>query len=128
MLKTLENTKFANSPIIAVAANVGASDVEEIQRMGMDELITCLREQSYIPSRSPSGSFLFAVDHCFSIRYFICFDFKKRFIVLGFQCNKLSAKLYFNYNVDFLKRFLQLDKSKNTLFILVCQETKRLLT
>jgi len=55
MLKTLENTKFANSPVIAVAANVGASEGDQLQRIGMDELITCLREQSYIPSRSPSG-------------------------------------------------------------------------
>ena len=69
MLKTLENTRFANSPIVPVAANVGASDdVKDIQRIGMDDLITCLCNEMYIPSRDTNGAFLFAVDHCFSIR------------------------------------------------------------
>ena len=69
MLKTLENTKFANSTVIAVAANVGASESStEVQRIGMDQLITCLQSQAYVPSRNPKGSLLFSVDHCFSIR------------------------------------------------------------
>ena len=69
MLKTLENTRFANSPIIPCAANVGASDdTNEIRRIGMDDLITCLCRETYIPSRDAKGPFLFSVDHCFSIR------------------------------------------------------------
>lgn len=70
MSKTLENTKFANSPIIAVAANVGAGETQSanVQRIGMEELIACLKQQSYLPNRNPSGAFMFAVDHCFSIR------------------------------------------------------------
>ena len=71
MLKTLENTRFANSPIIPCAANVGASDTNTtnpIQRIGMDDLITCLSRETYIPSRDAKGPFLFSVDHCFSIR------------------------------------------------------------
>lgn len=71
MLKTLENTKFANSPIMAVAANVGAVESTQsssAQRIGMEELIACLKQNSYMPTRNPSGPFLFAVDHCFSIR------------------------------------------------------------
>uniref|UniRef100_A0A7M5VGU5 Selenocysteine-specific elongation factor n=2 Tax=Clytia hemisphaerica TaxID=252671 RepID=A0A7M5VGU5_9CNID len=69
MLKTLENTKFANSTVIAVAANVGASEITtDVQRIGMDQLITCLQSQAYIPTRNPEGSLLFSVDHCFSIR------------------------------------------------------------
>ena len=71
MLKTLENTKFANSPVVAVAANVGAKDATDVsprERIGMEELIECLRDRSYIPQRNPTGAFMFAVDHCFSIR------------------------------------------------------------
>ena len=68
MLKTLENTRFANSPIIAVAAKPGGPDAPETDAIGVKELIDCLNTHVYFPKRDPSGSFIYSVDHCFSIR------------------------------------------------------------
>ncbi|XP_054639418.1 selenocysteine-specific elongation factor [Dunckerocampus dactyliophorus] len=67
--KTLENTRFKDCPVIAVAAKPGgpeAPDAEEPQ--GVSELIELLKEQTYLPRRDPGGDLLMAVDHCFSIR------------------------------------------------------------
>ncbi|CAF90502.1 unnamed protein product, partial [Tetraodon nigroviridis] len=89
--KTLENTRFKDCPVIAVAAKPGgpeAPDTEEPQ--GVPELIEVwcslgmstlppefctsaspaqlLKEQTYLPKRDPGGDLLVAVDHCFSIR------------------------------------------------------------
>ncbi|XP_061687950.1 selenocysteine-specific elongation factor [Syngnathoides biaculeatus] len=67
--KTLENTRFKDCPVIAVAAKPGgpeAADVEEPQ--GVSELIELLKKQTYLPRRDPGGDLLMAVDHCFSIR------------------------------------------------------------
>nr|XP_061796623.1 selenocysteine-specific elongation factor-like isoform X2 [Nerophis lumbriciformis] len=67
--KTLENTRFKDCPVIAVAAKPGgpeAPDAEEPQ--GVSELIELLKEQTYLPQRDPGGDLLMAVDHCFSIR------------------------------------------------------------
>lgn len=69
MHKTLENTRFKDCPVIAVAAKPGgpeASDTEEPQ--GVPDLIELLKKQTYLPHRDPGGSLLMAVDHCFSIR------------------------------------------------------------
>ncbi|TRY55006.1 hypothetical protein DNTS_020747 [Danionella cerebrum] len=69
MHKTLENTRFKNCPVIAVAAKPGgpeAPDTDEPQ--GITELIELLKAQAFFPRRDPSGSLLLAVDHCFSIR------------------------------------------------------------
>jgi selenocysteine-specific elongation factor len=98
LLKTLESTKFANSPIVAVAANLqqqtsgGESDKENLQgkmsdlklvadadsskeenvtgsMLNMETLIEALRNSTFVPSkRVESGQFLFAVDHCFQIK------------------------------------------------------------
>ncbi|XP_033647872.1 selenocysteine-specific elongation factor-like [Asterias rubens] len=68
MLKTLENTKFANSPVVAVAAKPGGPENADCQADGVDALIEELKRQSYLPSRDSSGPMLYAVDHCFSIR------------------------------------------------------------
>ena len=69
MLKTLENTRFANCPILAVAAKPGGPEApESMQSEGITELIDELKRQSYLPQRDPSGPLLFSVDHCFSIR------------------------------------------------------------
>jgi len=68
MLKTLANTKFANCPIIPVAAKIGGSETESSDSIGLDDLVTCLKAEAYIPSRDATGAFLFSVDHCFSIR------------------------------------------------------------
>ncbi|XP_029286898.1 selenocysteine-specific elongation factor [Cottoperca gobio] len=67
--KTLENTRFKECPVIAVAAKPGgpeAADTEEPH--GVPELIELLKKQTYLPQRDPGGDLLMAVDHCFSIR------------------------------------------------------------
>nr|XP_057911378.1 selenocysteine-specific elongation factor isoform X2 [Doryrhamphus excisus] len=67
--KTLENTRFKDCPVIAVAAKPGgpeAPDTEEPQ--GVSELMELLKNQTYLPRRDPTGDLLMAVDHCFSIR------------------------------------------------------------
>ncbi|XP_077460021.1 selenocysteine-specific elongation factor isoform X2 [Stigmatopora argus] len=67
--KTLENTRFKDCPVIAVAAKPGGpegADTEEPQ--GLSELIELLKQQTYLPLRDPEGDLLMAVDHCFSIR------------------------------------------------------------
>ncbi|XP_063071281.1 selenocysteine-specific elongation factor [Engraulis encrasicolus] len=69
MHKTLENTRFKDCPVIAVAAKPGgpeAADTEEPQ--GITELVEVLKQQAFLPQRDASGPLLMAVDHCFSIR------------------------------------------------------------
>jgi selenocysteine-specific elongation factor len=71
MLKTLEATPFNSCPIIAVAAKPGGatettSDCES--SIGISELIDTLTSCCYWPNRDSHGSFVFAVDHCFSIK------------------------------------------------------------
>ncbi|XP_071984318.1 selenocysteine-specific elongation factor isoform X2 [Engystomops pustulosus] len=69
MQKTLENTKFHGCPIISVAAKPGGPEAPESESaQGISELIELLKYQAYLPRRDPSGPFLMAVDHCFSIR------------------------------------------------------------
>ncbi|XP_007666510.2 selenocysteine-specific elongation factor [Ornithorhynchus anatinus] len=69
MQKTLENTKFHNSPIIPVAAKPGGPEAPETEAaQGISELIELLRAHTTLPTRSPLGPFLMAVDHCFSIK------------------------------------------------------------
>nr|XP_021150250.1 selenocysteine-specific elongation factor isoform X1 [Columba livia] len=69
MQKTLENTKFSGCPIVAVAAKPGGPEAPESENpLGISELIEVLKSQAYLPSRDPSGPFLMAVDHCFSIK------------------------------------------------------------
>ncbi|XP_070564699.1 selenocysteine-specific elongation factor-like [Ptychodera flava] len=68
MLKTLENTRFANSPIIPVSAKPGGPEAPETEPEGVDELVQELKRQTYLPQRDTNGPFIYAVDHCFSIR------------------------------------------------------------
>ncbi|KAG8147306.1 hypothetical protein E2320_022345 [Naja naja] len=70
MHKTLENTKFHGCPIVSVAAKPGGPEAPEaLTPIGVSELIECvLKSEAYIPTRDPSGSFLMAIDHCFSIK------------------------------------------------------------
>ncbi|XP_038054019.1 selenocysteine-specific elongation factor-like [Patiria miniata] len=68
MLKTLENTKFANCPVVPVAAKPGGPDSPDTEAHGVDALIEELKRQAYLPQRDASGPMLYAVDHCFSIR------------------------------------------------------------
>lgn len=68
ILLTLQKTKFAGSKVIAVAAKPGGPDAPEQDPTGVKELIEAMQAFSYIPKRDNVGPFLFAVDHCFSIR------------------------------------------------------------
>ncbi|CAL8339024.1 unnamed protein product [Merluccius merluccius] len=67
--KTLENTRFKECPVIAVAAKPGGPEAPEADEpQGVPELMELLKRQTYLPRRDPHGSLLMAVDHCFSIR------------------------------------------------------------
>jgi len=69
MLKTLENTRFANSTIVAVAAKPGGNENETgDETIGINTLIECLNHNVYVPERNPEGPLIYSVDHCFSIR------------------------------------------------------------
>ncbi|XP_027624611.1 selenocysteine-specific elongation factor [Tupaia chinensis] len=69
MQKTLENTRGRGAPIIPVAAKPGGPEAPDTEApQGIPELIELLKSQIPIPTRDPSGPFLMAVDHCFSIR------------------------------------------------------------
>lgn len=68
MLKTLENTRFADSTVISVAAKPGGADNQEDKVIGIDKLIECLNQAVYVPARDSTGPFIYSVDHCFSIR------------------------------------------------------------
>ena len=68
LAKTLETTKFAGSPIIAVAAKPESPDECPTEPLGMKEMSELLATKAYVPQRNNSGPFLFAVDHCFSVR------------------------------------------------------------
>ncbi|CAG5129923.1 unnamed protein product [Candidula unifasciata] len=68
MWKTLETTKFANCPIVAVAAKPGGPEATETEAVGIQDLISAIQNNTYLPSRSEEGPFIFSVDHCFSIR------------------------------------------------------------
>ena len=65
MAKTLENTRFKDCPIVAVAAKCGANEDESI---GLTSLVDCIKSQSYIPKRDVAGPLMFSVDHCFTIK------------------------------------------------------------
>ncbi|XP_069120108.1 selenocysteine-specific elongation factor-like isoform X1 [Argopecten irradians] len=68
MLKTFEATKFANCPMVAVAAKPGGPEAPDTEALGLTELIDTLKANTYVPQRSSTGPFIFSVDHCFSIR------------------------------------------------------------
>uniref|UniRef100_G1KXB6 Eukaryotic elongation factor, selenocysteine-tRNA specific n=1 Tax=Anolis carolinensis TaxID=28377 RepID=G1KXB6_ANOCA len=69
MQKTLENTKFHECPIVSVSAKPGGPEAPEtVVPVGVSELIEVLKAEAYLPKRDPSGPFLMAIDHCFSIK------------------------------------------------------------
>jgi len=89
LLKTLENTKFANSQIVAVAANQQqqAGDVVSLNEINLEQLtldktlpppskmlhvdilLETIKNSTFFPEkRNVNGEFLFSVDHCFTIR------------------------------------------------------------
>ncbi|KRZ85777.1 Selenocysteine-specific elongation factor [Trichinella sp. T8] len=61
--KTLQNTSFADVPMVPVSA----LDEEE-KSQTLKTLIDRLVDQVYCPHRSAEGKFLFYVDHCFNIK------------------------------------------------------------
>ncbi|KAL5479990.1 hypothetical protein EMCRGX_G023603 [Ephydatia muelleri] len=66
---TLEATKFAGAPVVAVAAKPGGPDAPESeQSIDLHALVEVLSRHLFVPQRSGEGSFLYAVDHCFPIR------------------------------------------------------------
>ena len=67
--RTLETTKFAGASIVAVAAKPGGPEAPETEAViGVESLVEVLSQHVFVPSRSPSGPFIFSVDHCFPIR------------------------------------------------------------
>ena len=68
MLKTLENTRFANATIVSVAAKPGGNDNQGDEVIGISKLIECLNSNVYLPKRDSMGPLIYSVDHCFSIR------------------------------------------------------------
>ncbi|GJQ79541.1 hypothetical protein Trydic_g16388 [Trypoxylus dichotomus] len=56
------NTIFNDSPIVAISVSPTGD------RQGLSNLVDQISKYSFIPKRQSSGSFLFAVDHCFSIK------------------------------------------------------------
>jgi len=72
--KALAATKFANSPIIPLAANVGASELgASLNSMGLELLFDSMRSFIKPPPRNPAGPFLFAVDHWYALVLFSLF-------------------------------------------------------
>ena len=69
MSRTLESTRFAGAPIVAVAAKPGGPDTPDTESaLGIDKLIEVLSQQVFVPERSADGPLIFSVDHCFPIR------------------------------------------------------------
>lgn len=68
ILLTLQQTKFAGAKVIPVAAKPGGPDSPIVDPVGVTDLIEAMKSFSYIPKRNDAGPFLYAVDHCFSIR------------------------------------------------------------
>ncbi len=78
--KTLESTKFADSPVVAVAASklqmeghglvdgVAKVALEPQSMLNIDRLIETLSAITFVPRRDEAGPFLFSVDHCFNIK------------------------------------------------------------
>lgn len=69
ILKTLEKTKFANCPVVAISARPGGGDLStDVAPLGLDQLLKVLAENTTIPERNYSDPFMFYVDHCFQIK------------------------------------------------------------
>ena len=91
--KTLSTTKFADAPMVGVAARPGgnpddaaaaaaaaeeaAMDGEAVTTppsssstapVGINELLSLISQRVTLPQRDPDGPLLFAIDHCFPIK------------------------------------------------------------
>ncbi|MCL4138886.1 UNVERIFIED_CONTAM: hypothetical protein GTU68_025018 [Idotea baltica] len=67
ILNTLKNTKFCNAKVVSVSAT---SDISEgvSGSSGIENLISCMKEMTYIPTRLEKSPLVFSVDHCFGIK------------------------------------------------------------
>ena len=68
--KTLSATKFADAPIVTVAARPGGPEAGEDAggAVGLEELVCVIKEKIAKPRRDPNGPLHFAIDHCFPMR------------------------------------------------------------
>lgn len=89
--KTLENTKFAQCPVVALAANPSVNNSNENdsvvcnEPIGISNFIEKLKELTFIPNRNANGPFLFAIDHCFNIKgQGLFLRFNKFFVFMSF--------------------------------------------
>ena len=68
----LRRTRFCDAPMVGVAAAPGKGEGETAESadsvLGITELLALLRQSLPRPHRDPSGSFLLAADHCFSVK------------------------------------------------------------
>ena len=78
----LSKTLFKEAPFVAVSANPeNATPIGnacefnatkacslDLSALGLDELLSRMKSFTVAPTRDLTGSFLFAVDHCFGIR------------------------------------------------------------
>lgn len=69
MKLTLADTVFKAAPIVSIAAKPGGSeDSQTSLPIGLQDLVETLQKFAFVPERHASSPFLFAVDHCFSVR------------------------------------------------------------
>lgn len=68
MKNTLANTVFKDAPVVSISAKSGENSDLNSSSIGIEQLIETLKQCAYVPIRGTSEPFLFAVDHCFSIR------------------------------------------------------------
>jgi len=72
--KTLSTTKFADAPMVAVAARPGGAETAAndeaggADAVGVQDLIQELKSRIQLPERRPDGPMHFAIDHCFPIK------------------------------------------------------------
>jgi selenocysteine-specific elongation factor len=81
----LQNTRFANAPLVGVSACVGGEKVAAVgeasesttttttsnqnqETYNMNQLVQVLQDELPPPKRTDSGLFYFSIDHCFPIR------------------------------------------------------------
>lgn len=65
--KVFAKTKFAKPKMVAVSARPGGPE-STAEVIGITELIDTLKSITAVPQRDTEGAFLYAVDHCFSIK------------------------------------------------------------
>ena len=66
--KTLSRTRFAGAPVVATAAAPSGERAAGSDGLGVGELVRTLGACTRLPARDASRPFLYAIDHCFSIR------------------------------------------------------------